>query len=201
MAIANRSKPAWSALFIVWAGAAAFAAYFSMYAFRKPFTAAHFADAPQWLFALDYKTALVIAQVLGYALSKLIGIRLISEMGAKGRAAAIVGLIALAWLALVGFAIVPAPYSVGMLFLNGLPLGLIWGLVFSYLEGRRTTEALGAILCASFIVSSGAVKSVGAWLMARWQVSEFWMPAATGALFFPLLLISVLALARLSVVG
>jgi hypothetical protein len=37
--------------------------------------------------------------------------------------------------------------------------------------------------------------------MARWQVSEFWMPAATGALFFPLLLISVLALARLSVVG
>ncbi|PIB73332.1 DUF5690 family protein, partial [Mycolicibacterium brumae] len=26
-----------------------------------------------------------------------------------------------------------------------LPLGLIWGLVFGFLEGRRTTEVLGAV--------------------------------------------------------
>lgn len=197
MSIAARARPIETALFIAWAGGSAFAAYFAMYAFRKPFTAAQFADAPQWLSGIDYKTALVIAQVIGYALSKLIGIRLIAELGAKGRAAAIVGLISLAWLSLVGFAIVPAPYNVGLLFLNGLPLGLIWGLVFAYMEGRRTTEALGAILCASFIVSSGAVKSVASWLMMRWDVSEYWMPAATGALFFPVLLVSVLALSRL----
>jgi hypothetical protein len=83
------------------------------------------------------------------------------------------------------------------LFLNGLPLGLIWGLVFSYLEGRRTTELLGAILCASFILSSGVVKSVGIWTMQDLGVSEYWMPAATGALFFPLLAVSVWGLSLL----
>ncbi len=56
---------------------------------------------------------------------------------------------------------IPAPWNVAALFLNGLPLGLIWGLVFGFMEGRRTSEVLGAILCASFILSSGVVKSVG----------------------------------------
>ena len=51
------------------------------------------------------------------------------------------------------------------MFMNGLFLGMIWGLVFSYMEGRRVSEVLGAVLCASFIVSSGAVKSVGVLLM------------------------------------
>ncbi|MDE2041514.1 MAG: hypothetical protein KGJ05_00365, partial [Alphaproteobacteria bacterium] len=82
------------------------------------------------------------------------------------------------------------------LLLNGFPLGLIWGLVFSYLEGRRTSDLLGAMLCASFIVSSGVVKSVGGWLLLQ-GVSEFWMPAATGALFFPLLFASVWLLEQL----
>jgi hypothetical protein len=41
------------------------------------------------------------------------------------------------------------------------------------------------------------VKSVGAWLVQSWHVSVFWMPAATGLLFMPLLLGSVWVLARL----
>jgi hypothetical protein len=65
---------------------------------------------------------------------------------------------------------------------------MIWGLVFGFMEGRRTSEVLGAILCASFILSSGVVKSVGKWLMVDLDVSPFWMPAATGAIFMPLLL-------------
>jgi hypothetical protein len=83
------------------------------------------------------------------------------------------------------------------MFLNGLPLGLIWGLVFGFMEGRRTSEVLGAILCASFIVSSGAVKSVGKLLMDVWHISPFWMPAAAGAVFFPLLGLSVWGLSQL----
>ena len=59
----------------------------------------------------------------------------------------------------------PALLKVPAMFVNGLCLGMIWGLVFSYMEGRRTSEILGAVLCASFIVSSGAVKSVGILLM------------------------------------
>jgi hypothetical protein len=184
-------------VFTAFAGLAGFAAYFSMYAFRRPFSVALFSEVPDWHFALDYKIALVLAQVLGYALSKLIGVKVIAEITPEKRAVAILVLISLSWLALILFAIVPAPWNVFTLFLNGLPLGLIWGLVFGFMEGRRTSEVLGAILCASFILSSGAVKSVGKWLMDEWHVSPFWMPAAAGALFFPLLGLSVWALSQL----
>lgn len=183
--------------FVLFAGLAGFSAYFSMYAFRKPFTAATFEDVAGWNFALDYKIALVLAQVVGYALSKLAGVKVISETRPERRAAAILTLIGVSWIALVLFAVVPAPWNVAALFLNGLPLGLIWGLVFGFMEGRRTSEVLGAILCASFILSSGVVKSVGKALMDGLHVSPFWMPAATGLVFAPLLAISVLALAAL----
>ena len=184
-------------IFVLFAGLAGFCAYFSMYAFRKPFTAATFDLVPGWEFALDYKIALVIAQVAGYALSKLIGVKVIAEMRPERRAGAIIILIGASWIALVLFAVVPAPWNVAALFLNGLPLGLIWGLVFGFMEGRRTSEVLGAILCASFILSSGVVKSVGKTLMDGFDVSAFWMPAAVGVVFMPLLAVSVLALAAL----
>ena len=184
-------------IFVLFAGLAGFCAYFSMYAFRKPFTAATFDLVPGWEFALDYKIALVIAQVAGYALSKLIGVKVIAEMRPERRAGAIIILIGASWIALVLFAVVPAPWNVAALFLNGLPLGLIWGLVFGFMEGRRTSEVLGAILCASFILSSGVVKSVGKTLMDGLDVSAFWMPAAVGVVFMPLLAVSVLALAAL----
>jgi len=182
------------ALFTLFAGLAGFSAYFAMYAFRKPFSAATFDAVPGWSFLLDYKIALVLAQVAGYALSKMIGVKVISEIEPRRRGWAILGLIGLSWVALVAFAVVPVPWNVAALFFNGLPLGMIWGLVFGYMEGRRVSEVLGAILCASFIVSSGVVKSVGAWMMQTAHVDRFWMPAATGVLFMPLLLISVWAL-------
>jgi hypothetical protein len=84
-----------------------------------------------------------------------------------------------------------------MLFLNGLPLGMIWGLVFGYMEGRRVSEVIGAAMCASFIVSSGVVKSVGAWLMSDIHIDRFWMPATAGAVFIPLLFLSVWVLGLL----
>ena len=68
------------------------------------------------------------------------------------------------------------------LFLNGLALGMVFGLILGFLEGRRHTEALTAGLCASFILADGACKSVGAWLLA-WGVPERWMPAGAGFLF------------------
>jgi hypothetical protein len=184
-------------LFTLFAGMAGFAAYFSMYAFRKPFSVAIFDSVPGWHFELDYKIALVLAQVAGYALSKLMGVKLIAEFQPARRAGAILKLIFLSWVALILFAVVPAPWNVFAMFLNGLPLGMIWGLVFGFMEGRRTSEVLGAILCASFILSSGAVKSVGKLLMDSWHVSPYWMPAAAGAIFFPILLLSVWALSIL----
>ena len=183
--------------FTAFASLAGFATYFCMYAFRKPFAAATYGHVAGWDFALDFKIALVISQLLGYATSKFIGIRVIAGMQPQYRAPAILGLIGGAWIALVVFAVAPPLVKVAALFLNGLGLGLIWGLVFSYMEGRRTSEILGAVLCASFIVSSGAVKSVGLLLIEHLHVPVFWMPAATGVAFMPLLLVSVLALSAL----
>jgi hypothetical protein len=60
---------------------------------------------------------------------------------------------------------------------------MIWGLVFSYLEGRKTTEFMGAVLSVSFIFSSGVVKSIGKNLVINNNITEFWMPFVTGALF------------------
>lgn len=185
------------AVFTAVAGTAGFCAYFAMYAYRKPFTAATFEHVPGWHLALDYKIALIIAQVAGYALSKFIGVKVVSEIRPGQRAAAILGLIGISWLALIGFALIPAPWNVVALFVNGLPLGMIWGLVYGFMEGRRVSEVLASMMCASFILSSGVVKSVGTWLMVDWQVDRFWMPAACGALFAPMLLGSVWVLSAL----
>lgn len=165
-----------------------------MYAFRKPFTAGAYEGLSLW--GVQFKIILVVAQVAGYALSKFIGIRIISGMKTLYRGRYLLVLIGVAWLSLVGFALTPFPLNAIWLFFNGLPLGMIWGLVFSYLEGRRTTEILAAVLSVNFIISSGFVKTVGRWLLDA-GISEWWMPAVTGLLFFPLLFLSVWALEQL----
>lgn len=163
-----------------WCVTAAFGAYFCMYGFRKPFTAATFSNVEGWEWS--YKSMLVIAQVLGYTISKFVGIKVVSEMVPGRRVLVLLGLVAAAEVALLGFAMTPPPYNVVWLFLNGLPLGIVFGLVLGFLEGRRQTELLVAGLCISFIVADGFVKSVGATLLSV-GVSEFWMPALAGLCF------------------
>jgi hypothetical protein len=80
--------------------------------------------------------------------------------------------------------------------LNGLPLGMVWGLVFGFLEGRKLSELLGAGLSASYIVASGAVKAVGKNVL-DWGVPEKWMPFVTGLLFVIPLLVAVWLLSQL----
>ena len=183
--------------FALYGGLSAFLTYFAMYAYRKPFSAASYAHVAGWPFAIDFKIMLVIAQVAGYALSKVIGVKVVSEMPPSRRAAAILLLIGIAEIALTVFAVAPPLVGIAALFADGLALGMIWGLVVGFIEGRRLSEVLGAMLCASFILSSGVVKSAGEALLVGGWASERWMPAATGLLFAPLLLLSVWALAQL----
>jgi hypothetical protein len=169
------------ALVSVYAALVAFCTYSCMYAFRKPFTAATFDSVFVW--GLKYKDILIITQLIGYTLSKFLGIKIIAEMKSKNRGWNILKLIAFAAVSLFLFAITPAPYNIIFLFFNGIPLGMVWGIVFSFLEGRKTTEFMGSIMAASFIFSSGFVKSVGKWLLKAQGVSEYWMPLATGLIF------------------
>jgi len=171
----------------VFAAVSAFGTYTSMYAFRKAFAAGTFTG--QQYLHIDYKVWLVIAQVIGYTFSKFYGIKFIAEVNSKNRARYILTLIGIAWAALLAFAFVPAPWNIVFLFINGFPLGLIWGLVFGYLEGRRSTEFMASVLSISLIFASGFVKTVGRTLLTVFHVNEFYMPFLTGAVFaLPLLL-------------
>ncbi|MDZ4679243.1 MAG: DUF5690 family protein [Saprospiraceae bacterium] len=178
-----------SLAFILVAGLVAFVTYGCIYAFRKPFTAATFSGMEIW--GVQYKITLVISQVAGYALSKFIGIRLISSLSAARRATSVLIMIGIAGVSLLGFALTPPSWGPFWLFMNGLPLGMGWGLIFSYIEGRRVTEALAAFLCINFILSSGFVKTLGKWIMMDWGVSEFWMPLSIAMLLLPLLLLGL----------
>jgi len=172
--------------FTVYASITAFCLYTCVYAFRKTFAAATF-DGLAYL-GIGYKVWLVCFQVVGYALSKFIGIRVISELKATSRSKGILVMVCVAGASWLLFAIVPAPYNIIFLFTNGLPLGMVWGMVFGYLEGRRMTEVLGAALSVSFIFSAGLCRSAGGYIMRDWGVSEYWMPFAASMLFaIPLL--------------
>lgn len=185
----QRASPFWMSIFAALMG---FLVYSSMYAFRKPFAVGTFEG--EIFLGFDLKVWLILAQTLGYMASKFFGIKVISELKEKGRAWLIVSLILVSWLALLGFALLPAPLNILSFLVNGFPLGLIWGIVFHYMEGRRFTEMMGSMLAASFVFSSGMVKSVGAILIQNLGISEYWMPFCVGALFFPLLLGSVFLL-------
>ena len=70
-------------LFILWAGGAALLSYSLVYMLRKPYTAAAFEDLE--VFNMDYKVAVTIVQILGYVVSKFMGIKLISELRREER--------------------------------------------------------------------------------------------------------------------
>ena len=173
----------------IYAALICFLTYAIVYAFRKPFSIGTFETEPN-VFGLHYKDALVISQVLGYMLSKFVGIKFISELKKVGRGKTILLLIGISWTALLFFAFTPSPYNILFLFINGFPLGMIWGIIFSYVEGRKATDFIGATLAVSFIFSSGFVKSVAKWLMISYGITEQWVPFITGLVFvFPLVIL------------
>ena len=181
-----------STIFIVFS---VFLCYTAMYAVRKSFLAGQYKDLDLG-YGWDAKTILVISQVLGYMVSKFIGIKVISEMRPEKRTLWLVGFISFG-LAMLGlFSVVPPKLKVLALFLNGMPLGMVFGIVFSYIEGRKNTELLAAALSATFIFSTGLVKTAGLVLMEDFNVNEYDMPFLTGLLFFPVFILSALILRK-----
>ena len=164
----------------------AFLAYSSVYAYRKPFTIATFNGLT--FKGISYQTLLIISQVIGYMLSKFYGIKFIAELKTLGRFKTSVILTGSAWISLLFFALTPAPYGMLFLFINGFMLGFMWGIIFSYVEGRRATDFIGAVMAVSFIFAGGFTRSVAKWLMLEWNITETWMPFITGLVFaLPLL--------------
>ena len=184
------------ALTSVYIAVLCFLSYACVYAFRKPFTVGLYADQDP-VFGIDYKNILVIAQVLGYTISKFYGIKFVSELNRLGRGWTILMLITLSWIPLLFFPLVGSKWGVLLLFLNGLPLGVLWGLIFSFIEGRRDSDFMGATMAVSFIVSSGFVKSVAKWIQVSYHVTEKWIPFYTGMIFLIPVIILVFLLEKI----
>jgi MFS family permease len=158
-----------------------FLTYTSVYAYRKPFTVATFNDLS--FAGIKYQTLLIISQGLGYMLSKFFGIRFIAELKRYGRWKTSALLISTAWLNVGVFGLVPAPWGMLCLFVNGFMLGFMWGIVFSYVEGRQATDFIGAVMAVSFIFAGGFTRSVALWVRDDWHVPEQWLAFVTGLLF------------------
>ena len=128
-------------------------------------------------------------QIFGYLISKFFAIKIVSELKREDRLKFMVCSVALAELALVFFGLLPQPFNVFALFFNGLALGCMWGVIFSFIEGRKVTDILASLLGVSMAVSSGMAKSMGLFVVNTFGVTEFWMPALIGGLAFPLLIL------------
>lgn len=164
-----------------------FLLYTCAYAYRKPFTAGIYEGETLWGF--DVKILYVLSEIIGYAISKFIGVKVLSSMKANHRIYYVIGLMSFSEITLLGFATLPVPFKIAAIFLSGLPLGMIWGVIFSYIEGRRISEILNVGLSVALIVSSGLVKTLGQFVINHFHISEYWMPVTTGALCFPFMLL------------
>ena len=160
--------------FTLFASITAFFTYMCFYPFRRAYTAATYEDLA--FFGVNFKILIITAQVLGFAVSKGLGIKYVSEMLPTNRSRNLLIMIALSWICYLFFALTPAPYNLFFIFMASLPLGMVYGTILGFLEGRKTTDLLVAVLTASFIMGSGFAKSIGKWVMTSLEVSQFWMP-------------------------
>lgn len=158
---------------------AAFSAYFSIYGISASLFAATF-DGVTVFGSLELKVAFSISQMLGYAVSKVAGALIIPTIQRKSRFPTLVLLAVLSELPLVLFAILGPLGQVLMVFLSGVPMAWMWGIMVMYLEGRKTSEFLLMGLYLSVMVASGAAKSIASAVLQA-GVSEAWMPSLCGA--------------------
>jgi hypothetical protein len=100
--------------FSVYVSLSAFCLYTCIFALRKTFGVATYENMSFW--GADFKVWMVISQVLGYMLSKFIGIKVVSELGAHARAKGILLMVTVASISWLFFAIAPTPYNLIFLF-------------------------------------------------------------------------------------
>ena len=156
------------------AATTAFFTYMCFYPFRRAYTAATYEELS--FLGVNFKILMITAQVLGFAVSKGLGIKYVSEMLPENRSRNLLIMIVLSWFCYLFFALIPAPYNLLFIFMASLPLGMVYGTILGFLEGRKTTDLLVAVLTASFIMGSGFAKSIGKWVMTTLEISQFWMP-------------------------
>ena len=182
-----------SQLFLaIYASIIIFAVYTCNYVYRKTFSAATYSGEEIW--GMDAKILFVLFQIIGYCISKFLTVHILPGVKRDNRVYYILVPLALSELALVGFGAATPSLKPFFILVSALPLGFIYGVVFSYIEGRRISEILNVGLCVALVLASGIVKTAGYFIMDTWNVTEYWMPAVTGAVTFPFLVLFTMML-------
>ena len=140
----------------LYAAFVSFGTYVFIFGFRKSFTVCTFDGLT--FGPIAFKTALVISQMLGYLLAKFYGIKFISGLKKVNRYKIIFLLTGISWLAWLLFALVPAPYNVAFLFLNGFPLGMLWGCCFFLCRGTKNHRLYWSCVSGKFYFFIGLGK-------------------------------------------
>ena len=187
MNIKKRLSDAPTFVLALYAAIVIFLTYTCCYAYRRPFTAGIYAE--ETFAGFDLKILYVLAQIMGFAVSKFLGTRFLPSLPSNKRIHCLAGMLTFCEFTWLGFAIFPEVLKLICVFLSGIPLGLTWGLLFSLVEGRRISEVLNVGLSTALILASGLVKSLGQFVLDWLQVTEYWMPFVTGALVFPFVLL------------
>ena len=65
----------------------------------------------------------------------------------------------------------------------------MWGVIFSFIEGRKVTDILASLLGVSMAVSSGMAKSMGLFVVNTFWCHRILDAALIGGLAFPLLIL------------
>lgn len=161
---------------------AAFVTYYCMYAFRKPFAVLPFEG--DWWGGLALKTAIVTSQLIGYVTAKFLGTHFCASLHRERVFYALMSCILVALGSLALLAVLPPKLGIIAMAINGLSLGMVWGMVMRPLEGRGSSEFLLAGLCCSFIIASGDVKTMGKRVLDSTFFqdtfsNDAWMPFAT----------------------
>ena len=176
-------------------GITTFCLYTCMYAVRKPFSALVYDN--QLLWGANIKIWMVLAQLLGYTLSKFYGIKKLGTIKKEDRSVFLLIVLVCATIPLFVMQFADMKFWPLLMFLNGFPLGLVWGIVFSYVEGRRFTELIGAMLACTFVFSSGWVKSFGLYLQNALDLLNSEVPFYTAIIALILAAITLLLLEKL----
>lgn len=140
-----------------------------MYAIRKSFSGFIY---DYYLLGINIKSWMIISQLLGYTISKFIGIKLVGGLNRDRRQIQLLILLGTALLPLFAMTFLPIWTWPILMFFNGIPLGIVWGIVFSYVEGRNLTELIGSILACTFVFSSGFVKYITIYIYQKFHFSE-----------------------------
>ena len=163
MNIKKRLSDAPTFVLALYAAIVIFLTYTCCYAYRRPFTAGIYAE--ETFAGFDLKILYVLAQIMGFAVSKFLGTRFLPSLPSNKRIHCLAGMLTFCEFTWLGFAIFPEVLKLICVFLSGIPLGLTWGLLFSLVEGRRISEVLNVGLSTALILASGLVKSLGQFVL------------------------------------